>query len=377
MRLLTREELQTLLAPHPSPCLSLFMRTHRHAPESDQDPIRFKNLLKDCEKLLADRYVGKEKDAVLAPVAALSTPEFWRDRADGLAVFHAPDLMAFYRLPVPLPELAVVADSFHVKPLLRFLQSNRTYYVLGLSQKALSLWVGTAAGVKPVDLRAVPRSLREALGVEWKEGHKTAASAGGAPVFQGRGAPEASKKDDLARFFRVVDGALRQTLREERTPLFLAGAAYTFPIYREVSRYPHLAPGGLDGSFENAGPDEVHARSWPVVQAHLRSLEEDALAEYTRLYGRKLASDILTEVAHAAVTGKVRRLLLGEGKRLFGRLDRVTGEVTLHGTTQVGPVDDDVLDDLAEVVLSRGGEILVIEQGRMPGDAAAAATFRW
>ncbi|KAA0253418.1 hypothetical protein FBQ97_10145 [Acidobacteria bacterium ACD] len=377
MKLLNREELQRILAPHPAPCLSLFMRTHRHPPDSDQDPIRFKNLLKDAERLLSERYVGKEKDAVLGPVAALATPELWRDRADGLAVFQAQDHSSVYRLPVALPDLAVVADSFHVKPVLGFLQSNQTYYVLVLSQNAVSLWVGTAAGAKPVDLSGLPRSLTEALGIERKEAHTTAFASAGGAVFQGRGAPEATKKDDLLRFFRAIDQALWQALREERAPLFLAGAGYTFPIYREVSRYPHLAPGGLEGSFEGVGADDLHRHAWPAVQAHLHAVEDDALAEYERLYGRKLSSDILTEVAQAAVQGRVRRLLLGRGKRLFGRLDRTTGEVTLHGPAQIGPVDDDVLDDLAEVVLTKGGEILVIEQRRMPGDAAAAATFRW
>ena len=377
MKLLTRAELQKILAPHPAPCLSLFMRTHRHPPESDQDPIRFKNFLKAAEKLLSERYVGKETDAFLGPVAALATPELWRDRADGLALFHTQDLTAVYRLPVPLPDLTVVADSFHVKPVLRFLQSNQTYYVLVLSQKAVSLWVGTAAGARPVDLSGLPRSLTEALGIERKEAHQTAFAAAGGAVFQGRGAPEATKKEDLLRFFRAIDVALWQALREERAPLFLAGNANHFPIYREVSRYPHLAPGGLEGSFDGVNADELHRHAWPAVQAHLLAVEDDALAEFERLYGRKLSSDILTEVTTAAVSGRVRRLLLGRGKRLFGRLDRKTGEVTLHGNAQVGPVDDDVLDDLAEVVLSKGGEILVIEQGRMPGDAAAAATFRW
>ena len=56
--------------------------------------------------------------------------------------------------------------------------------------------------------------------------------------------------------------------------------------------------------------------------------------------------------------------------------NRATGEVTLHAG-QTGPQDDDVLDDLAEIVLARGGEVLVLEPGKMPQEAAAAATFRW
>ena len=81
-------------------------------------------------------------------------------------------------------------------------------------------------------------------------------------------------------------------------------------------------------------------------------------------------------VAEAAVLGRVRRLLVADGTPLFGRVDRVTGEVTLHAG-QMGPQDDDVLDDLAEIVLARGGEVIVLDPRKMPDEAAAAATFRW
>jgi hypothetical protein len=35
----------------------------------------------------------------------------------GLALFRSSDLLTHYRLPMRCPELAVVADSFHVRPL--------------------------------------------------------------------------------------------------------------------------------------------------------------------------------------------------------------------------------------------------------------------
>jgi hypothetical protein len=41
MDLFTREDLKVLLAKHPSPCLSLFLRTHRGGAEDD--PIRWRS----------------------------------------------------------------------------------------------------------------------------------------------------------------------------------------------------------------------------------------------------------------------------------------------------------------------------------------------
>lgn len=380
MRILTREELQTLLSPHDSPCISIFLPTHKYPPDSEQDPIRFKNLLKDAERLLAEKYSGKDLSGHLSELSALATPEFWREKTKGMAVFHAPGFTRTYRLTRSLPELLVVADSFHVKPIIRFLQSNKRFYLLSLSQKSVSLYVGSPASLKIADLSGLPASLKDVLGID--ERREPAAGALGAgsgrsPVYHGRGTSEINKKEELAAYFRAIDQALWQFLKEEKAPLFLAGPAYYFPIYREISRYPNVAPVGVEGSFDGTSTDDLHGKAWPVVSSHLENLDAEAIDEYHKLRDRKLASEILTEVAQAAVQGRVRKLFLAEQKKLFGKIDTVSGEVLLHGPQQTGPEDDDVLDDLAEAVLKRAGEVFLIEKSRMPRDSAAAAIFRW
>ncbi|MCC6133638.1 MAG: hypothetical protein IT186_27220 [Acidobacteria bacterium] len=380
MRILTRDELQTLLSPHDSPCISIFLPTHKYLPDSEQDPIRFKNLLKEAERLLSDKYSGKDLNDQLSELSSMATPEFWRERTRGMAVFHAPGFTRTYRLTRPLPELVVVADSFHVKPIIRFLQSNKRFYLLSLSQKSVSLYVGSPASLKIADLSGLPASLKDVLGID--ERREPAAGAlgvgsGRSPVYHGRGTSEINKKEELAAYFRAIDQALWQVLKDEKAPLFLAGPSYYFPIYREISRYPNVAPVGIEGAFDGTSPDELHSRAWPIVSSHLETVDDAAIDEYHRLRDRKLASEILTEVAQAAVHGRVRKLFLSEQKRLFGRIDPVTGEVLLHGPQQNGPEDDDVLDDLAEAVLKRAGEVFLIEKDRMPRDSAAAAIFRW
>jgi hypothetical protein len=52
IRPLTCQALQPLLAPHPVPCISLFLPTHRRPPDAEQDPVRFKNLFKTVRGLL-------------------------------------------------------------------------------------------------------------------------------------------------------------------------------------------------------------------------------------------------------------------------------------------------------------------------------------
>src|SRR4030042_4993805 len=124
MTLLTRELIQELLSVNRPPCLSLYMSTHRSHPDNIQDPIRFKNLVKQLEKSLLKQYSAIGVKELLEPFKTLgSNSEFWNHTLDGLAVLSATELFKVIRLPIVVEDQVVVADSLHTKPLLQYLQS--------------------------------------------------------------------------------------------------------------------------------------------------------------------------------------------------------------------------------------------------------------
>lgn len=374
----TVSELQRLMGPQTPPCISLFMPTHRDFQAAKQDRIRFKNLLGEAERLLAVDHSSREVAALLGDMNGFATEEYWRDQLDGLAVFRSPDLLLSYRLPMELSERVVVADSFHIRPVVRFLQSNQLYYVLALSQNEATLYHGTRDSLDVVGVRDMPGKLTDAVGEEVRRGFLNAhpSAAGGASTYHGHGGPDEDKKHELTTFFRAIDEAIWSLLRDSHAPLILAGVGYYHPLYRAVSRYQHLADDGVEGNVERLSLHELHGKVWPVAGEILKGREDQGLEEYHRVHGRGLSSEDLDEVARATVQGRVRRLMVARGGHVWGVFDSATGEVTRR-EAQADSHDDDVVDDVAQAVLARGGEVLVLEPDRMPGGSPVAAVLRW
>ena len=123
----------------------MFLPAHRVSPESGQDRIRLKNLLNEAEeRLVAGGLRPPAARDVLQPGRELLQADpFWSYQSDGLALFLAPGWSRVFRLPLDLPELLVVADRFHVKPLLPLLANDYRFYVLALSQNEVRLLEGT------------------------------------------------------------------------------------------------------------------------------------------------------------------------------------------------------------------------------------------
>jgi len=225
-------------------------------------------------------------------------------------------------------------------------------------------------------MSGVPANIEEALGDEVTQDTLRFHSGGtgrGNAVFTGQGAGEDDERQDLERYFRVVDRSLRRLLAGETAPVLLATVVKHQSLYRSVSRLPNLAEASLTGNFDTATAEQIYATALPVILPELKALEDQVLALHERLAGAGRATDNLDEMGRAVVAGRIQHLLLEENARVAGKLDPQSGAVSFG--EDGGP--SDVLDDLAEQTLLRGGETIVLPAARMPQKRPAIAALRW
>lgn len=381
--LLTNESLVELELAHEPPCLSLYQPTHRHHPENQQDPIRFGNLVKKLEASLLQKFPDAEVRLLLKPFEALAQDrDFWNHTLDGLAVLSGASLFRVFQIQRPVAELAVVADSFHTKPLRRFLHSVGRYQVLGLSLHKIQLFEGNRDTLDEIDLApGVPRTMTEALGDELTDDHSTVASYGGTgvtsmPMHHGHGGKKDEVEIDMERFCRATDRAvLEYHSRPSGLPLILAALPEHHHIFRQVSHNPFLMEEKLTINPDVLLIDELRKRAWQIVEPQYQAWLAALADEFAVAKSNGLGSDDLAQVAQAAVAGRVATLLIESDRQIAGKLDNTTGQVELSDLSD--PQVDDLLDDLAELVGKMGGQVMVIPDGQMPVRTGLAATYRY
>lgn len=382
MTLLTHDFAAALEGANP-PCLSLYQPTHRSHPANQQDPIRFRNLVKALEHSLQQQYPHAEIGSLLAPFEALANDEaHWNHTLDGLVIFAAPGLFQVLATQRPVEELVVVANSFHTKPLRRLLQSAGRYQVLGLSRDAIRLFEGNREALDEIDLvTGVPRTITEALGDELTDKHQTVASYGGAgpgstPMRHGHGGKSEEVDADTERFFRAVDHAvLERYSQPSALPLILAALPEHHALFHRISKNPLLVKTSVTVNPDAVSIDELRARAWEVVEPEYHA-RLAALAEaFGQARAKGLGSDDLAEVAAAATAGRVETLLIEADRQVPGHLDDATGQITWGELDH--PMVDDLFDDLGEIVANKGGRVWVVPAEHMPVQTGIAASFRY
>jgi hypothetical protein len=361
------------------------MPTHRVGSEIQQDPIRLKNLLGQVEEhLLALGLRGPAAKARLEPAFRLVRDgSFWQSQSDGLAIFLSSEIARHYRLPLDFEELVVVAERFHIKPVLPLLSGDGRFYILALSQDKVRLLQGSRYSVDDVELEGVPDSLAEALRLNDPEQqlqfHTATGPTGGkgsrAAAFHGHGGVVQDDKVDILRYFHKVDLGLQDSLAGEQAPLVLAGVDYLLPLYREANSYPHLHEEGIEGSPDHLSTEELHQRTWAIVQPRFLQEREEAAKRFRRFADTDMASDNLAEIVSAAHHGRVETLFVALDVQKWGAYDPETNRVQLHQEREAG--DQDLLDYAAVQVLLHGGSVYAVEVEQMPGGAPLAALFRY
>jgi Bacterial archaeo-eukaryotic release factor family 6 len=392
MQIISREEIKTLLEQPKGNCVSIYMPTHPAGPEVRQDPIRFKNLIKEAQGLLIDAGL-EEKDAIafLAKAQEIDNQNFWEQLGNqGLAIFISNDTVRYYSLPLDFEDLVVVTDRFHIKPLLPILNNDGRFYLLALSQKDVRFFEGTRYNINEIEVENLPKSLDEALNNDEtaKEGQfRIGTSKGGTAnsfsrsqpgAFHGQGSPDRDKhQEDILQFFNLVDGALHEKLRDEKAPLVLAGVEYLLPLYTEANTYQYLMEEAITGNPEVRSAEELHGEAWQIVEPDFHKSQQEMLERFHELFGGNSdkASNNLTKIIPAAYYQRIDSLLVAVGQQQWGLFDPSSETVYLHQEKETG--DEDLLDLAAAHTLLNGGTVYAVAPEKVPYSTPIAAIFRY
>ncbi len=380
---LTHNLIHELLAVTEIPCISLYMSTHRSHPENIQDIIHFKNLMKQVNETLLQDYSADEIQKLTEPFEALYTDnECWNHTSVGLAVLRSPGLFKVISLQEPVEELAIVADTFHTRPLRRSLQSSDRYQVLGLSLDAIHLYEGNRHSLVEVEFPVdFPSTMTEALGNELTEKHSTVASYGGVGgdsvnMHHGHGGRKDELDSDAERFFRSVATFVYEIYSKPTgLPLILAALPEHHHLFRKVNKNPLLLGNGIEINPKSVTTEKLSHLSWDVMQPVYLQRLESMTNKFNQAKANKSGSDIIEEVIEAAEAGRVETLFIEAHRIIAKRLRNINGTYKVIDVTQ--PKLDDLFDDIGELVSSMGGTALIIPKEHMPTQTGLAAIFRY
>lgn len=395
------DEFRQLLDVNSTPAISIYLPIERQEMTNKALRLQFRarvdeavERLEAAESLEPDTYeplVHRLREMV-------EDRDFFNRSGDGMTVFVAPGFEAVYFLPIQFREMTVVGSNFHTRPLLDHIAAPSDFWVLAVGEKEVSFWEGSPTGVQAVEIDDLPKSLQEALmietepdqdGLNYQTGGNytqggSMTDAGGnrslpSPVYHGHGGGKEERKAYLRRYFSEVSQGIRDYLGGAEGPVILAAVDFCHPLFKKASKLSNLADEGIEGNVHFWNDKQIYEAGWAIAKRQMRQRIDDALQTFERAFGRGKAEIDPAVIGRRTIEGRVHQLLLDEDAELWGDFDRTTGEIS----TLPADADEeqramvvDVFDEIAETVVQRGGEVVVVSSDEMPSETGLAAVLR-
>jgi hypothetical protein len=390
-----------LLAPQPAPCLSIYLPTHRNVPGNTVDLPAFRQLIEAVELALEPAHAPAQIERLLHPLRFLAGDrDFWAHAREGLAVLAAAGAARVFLLQRPVPHLALVGDRFHTMPLVRIVSGLDRFEVLALTSRQARAFEGTAWSdargtaverLDPVPIGTGPDGeiLRgEVVDEEIFQPHRVQRGMGiEGIVHGGTGAKRDDVDADTEIFLRHVDEMAHDRLsRRSGLPLVVVAQSRLAATFRGLTKNPLVLEEFVPSDPHLMTADAIAAALRPLVVAARARAVAKAVAAFSQARDRGLAQGDLSDVARAAVAGKVATLLIEADRFEAGRFDRATGAIAF-GSPPAGPparsgdvpavASEDLFGAVAETVLLHGGTILALARNEMPTESGVAAIYRY
>lgn len=364
----TKADLADLAAHRGDICVSIYLPTTPLSQQAQADRTALANQAREAIGQLEAAGHDKRRVGELAEnLADLGADDgFWRFQARSLAIFATPENLRSFRIANGLTPMVMVADRFHLKPLLRALTFDHSCYVLALSENGVRLVeVSGDLPAIPVKVEGLPADAASAVG---KASLNDRSPSGRITGSEG-------KKVRLRQFARQVDGALRERLAGRQIPLVLATVHSLGSLYRSINTYPGLVATTIEGNPDRVSDADLAAAARPIIDGLHRTRLAAWHDRFSQRGDQGRTTTDLGQAARAATFGAVESLLVDIDQLVHGTVDETDGAVTFADGPGAGSYA--IADEIARRVLLAGGEVLAVRKADIPGGAPLAATLRY
>lgn len=341
--------------------VSLYQTTHPSAPDSDQDAIRFKNLVKDLNEQAAE-CEGLADDLKQCLEDLTKDKQFWLYNSHGLALFADAEQCYIYRLNTDMPDLAYFGDNFYLLPLLTYFDALDHAYVLSFDRKEFKILEGDQTGLSEVDLNGEYVTEFKELypDIDADSNLNFGSYGGNQSSYHGHRARAEEVEKDKEKFFRHIDHVLSDVL-SPHDPIILLGLSQHQADFRKMVKNNNVLDKGIEKPYSSMSEKEVlEAVSTVLAEARQEHLKKQGEIIDKAFSALKYLSD-LKEIEDSIAEGRVDTLFISEdlnnsnpGHELLKKINKLTFEV-----------------------LEKGGHFYVLPQELLKGDNKFAAVLRY
>jgi len=302
--------------------------------------LQLREAIDTATEILEPAISEHEVKRFLFPIEKLITDErALRNLSSNFALFRTFESFRVVSIPTDIEQICVVSDSFHVKPLLSWMQADPEFLIFTIDKSNVNVYASNGKTVDFIDLYRRSCSITNVNQIdfsdcfdwlnEWLDHNKISAS----------------KNIFVATHEKIGQKDLHRIVRPN-----------VFLLSRNTSSHIKNIAEAANRQMKEINEKEI----------------ERNLIDFNFATTMELTQNNIADIARCAVKGEIAKLLIAKDVNVFGTVNRSSGKLAIN-PFQLDHKDDDILDDLAQIVVLNGGKVLAVDKNCIPGKRVAIA----
>jgi hypothetical protein len=362
--MISRNEVKHLQSIKGYPCLSILLPTHRHHPENQQDSIRLKNLVNEAKKRMSTELTQEDADKLSTRLNELISKIDLNHSLDALALFISKTHSYKFSLPFPVKERVMIDDTFGTRDIVFGMNRSEPYWVLVLSEKTSKLYLGIRNNI-----------------IEYTDNGFPITN----PFYELKTPPEngESRNDRLVEniqrtknYFKDIDGKLK-AINADGYEICIAGTEKNLSIFKEVSAQKDLIISEINGNYENEPASAISGFIWQAFKTARAEKRERILEQLNDATGKKKLAAGIDEVWTLSQESRGRLLAVELNFHFPAKVSDDKLHLIPASVNEGKDVLDDAVDDIIENVVSSGGKVVFLDNGKLEKYGRIAMVLRY
>jgi hypothetical protein len=330
-------------------CITIILNTHRTKPDYFKDELTLKNLIKEAENRLSADLDKKDAVVLIDKLKSLADQIDHSFNLDSLVLFVNNDIAELTRLSIPVTNRVIIDNTFSTRDLVRAVHAETNYYVLVLSKNEARFIEALNDKVVQEFKSPFPIKNTQFDNINTME-----------PVVSSR------QRNLYAEFFNQVDKAVNKIRNQNPLPVLIASVEENYPEYLKIADQKHsIYPMFLNDNRIAEKDHAIITEAWKIIEAHNKKITTERKAELLKaVTHNKFLSDT-NDIYKAIKEGRIQTLFIE--KDLFQPAIIEDDEIIYVSDFQNSDkvVVDDIYDELIELNMDFGGEVVFLPKGEL------------
>lgn len=330
-------------------CITIILNTHRTAPDNKKDGLVLKNLIKDAEQRLTADENKRNAQKLVDRLNDLAATIDHNHNLESLILFVNEDIAQFKRLAISVEDRVVIDNTFATRDLVRSLHMETGYYILVLSRDKARL------------LEVFNDKLVQEYQDEFPIENDSLYSTSKAELSY------ADKQTNLvAEFFNRIDKEVNKIWNENPLPILICTEESNYHQYLKIAdRKEPIYDMFLNKNRLDEKAQAIITEAWKMVKEHTVKQNEERKSSLEKAVGRNDFLSDTNDIYRAIKEGRVQTIFIEKGKFQPATWKNDEIEYVSHEDRDKKDVVDDIYDELIEINMNYGGDVVFLPEGEL------------